>query len=97
MVQMVVPNLMHMCVPKFLNYGATNTASPSYCLVWITVLLIENFESPLTSVIIPLPSKFTWYMLYMLHEAKWSTILHITEQIYFKVQIKCKAAYDFDI
>lgn len=33
----------------------------------------------------------------MLHEAKWSTILHITEQIYFKVQIKCKAAYDFDI
>lgn len=47
MVQMVVPNLMHMCVPKFLNYGATNTASPSYCLVWITVLLIENFESPL--------------------------------------------------
>lgn len=33
----------------------------------------------------------------MLHEAKWSTILHITKQIYFKVQIKCTATYDFDI
>lgn len=70
---------MYMCVFKFLNYGVINIVLFSYCLVWIIVLFIENFESFLIFVIILLFFKFIWYMLYMFYEVKWLIILYIIE------------------